>query len=175
MEQITQKHEKIDLLVNNAGVNPKDYKDKSRMEGTFYLDKLNAEAMLDTISINSISPMLVIKNFRGLLKKSENPKIVNISSWLGSVTNTEIGVHYGYCGSKNLLNILNKIASVDLRKDNIISVSINPGWVQTDMGGANAEFTAAESVSQMYKNVVEAIELNDSGKFFNYNGEIHPW
>ncbi|NQX91614.1 MAG: short-chain dehydrogenase, partial [Flavobacteriales bacterium] len=47
--------------------------------------------------------------------------------------------------------------------------------VKTDMGGSKANFTPLESVEQVYSNVILKTSIEDSGKFFNYDGEIHPW
>jgi NAD(P)-dependent dehydrogenase (short-subunit alcohol dehydrogenase family) len=166
---------RIDLIVNNAGINPKDYPDKKRMAKAFYLNDLDAKEMLNVININSIAPLLIIKHFRLLLSKSDNPMVINISSWLGSVTNLNFGGHYGYVGSKNLLNVLNKSMAYELKNDNIISINVNPGWIQTDMGGKNAHFTAEQAVKNILKNIISKVTINDSGTFFNFDGSIHPW
>jgi NAD(P)-dependent dehydrogenase (short-subunit alcohol dehydrogenase family) len=166
---------RLDLIVNNAGVNPKDFSDKSKMAKAFYLNDLDADEMLEVIRINSIAPLLVVKHFRQLLQKSENPIVINISSWLGSVTNLTFGGHYGYVGSKNLLNVLNKSMANELKQDNIICINVNPGWVQTDMGGQKAQFTAEQAVSNILTNVVLKLSIHDTGKFLNYDGTEHPW
>ncbi|MCU0432961.1 MAG: SDR family oxidoreductase [Bacteroidia bacterium] len=165
----------IDLIVNNAGVNPKDYTDKSRMAAAFYLDQLTAAEMLEVIHINSIAPLLVVKHFRTLLAASPAPVVINISSWLGSVSQLGFGGHYGYVGSKNLLNVLNKSMAAEIRKDNIISVNVNPGWVQTDMGGPKAQFTTTQAVAQLIENVLLKLTPQHSGLFLNYDGSEHPW
>jgi NAD(P)-dependent dehydrogenase (short-subunit alcohol dehydrogenase family) len=165
---------RIDLIVNNAGINPKDYSDKSRMAKAFNLNDLDAKEMFDVLHINSIAPLLVVKHFRQLLGKSENPIVINISSWLGSVTNLTFGGHYGYVGSKNLLNVLNKSMANELKNDSIICVNVNPGWVQTDMGGLKAQFTAEEAVKNLIENVLLKVKIADSGKFLNFDGNIHP-
>lgn len=170
-----EKFGRIDLIINNAGVNPKDNKDKSRMAKAFHLDDLDADEMLDVIRINSIAPLLVVKHFRDLLKKSEKPMVINISSWLGSVTNLSFGGHYGYVGSKNLLNVLNKSMAFEIRNDGIISVNVNPGWVQTDMGGSKAQYTVEQAVRNLLENIVNKITMGDTGKFLNYDGIEHPW
>ncbi len=165
----------VDLVVNNAGINPKDYADKSKMAKAFFLKDLDAKEMLDVLHTNSLAPLIITKHFRPLLQKSERPVVVNISSWLGSVSQLSFGGHYGYVGSKNLLNVLNKAMANELRQENIICVNVNPGWVQTDMGGQKAQFTAAQAVSNLYTNVVCKVTLDDSGKFLNYDGSEHPW
>lgn len=166
---------RLDLIVNNAGINPKDYPDKEKMAKAFYLDQLDAKEMLNIIHINSIAPLLVVKHFRALLKKSERSMVLNISSWLASVTNLRFGGHYGYVGSKNLLNVLNKSMAFELKNDGIICLNVNPGWVKTDMGGQKAEFTPEESVTAIIKNVLEKAGLENSGSFLNYDGTPHLW
>jgi len=51
---------------------------------------------------------------------------------------------------------------------------MHPGWVQTDMGGPAAEITAEESASGI-RNVLSGLKKEDSGNFYKWNGEIHPW
>lgn len=165
----------IDLLINNAGVNPKDYSDKTRMAKAFYLNELDAAEMLEVIHINSLAPLMMVKHFRALLKNSRMPLVINISSWLGSVSNLSFGGHYGYVGSKNLLNVLNKSMANELQADGIICINVNPGWVRTDMGGKNGKFSPEEAVENIYRHVViPALPLH-SGKFLNYDGSEHPW
>lgn len=166
---------RIDLIINNAGLNPKDYADKARMAKAFYLNDLDAKEMLDVLHINSIAPLLMVKHFRQLLNKSEKPIVINISSWLGSVTNLTFGGHYGYVGSKNLLNVLNKSMANELKQDNIVCINVNPGWVQTDMGGQKAQFTAEQSVTNILTNILSKVSIPDSGKFLNFDGTEHPW
>ncbi len=166
---------RIDIIINNAGINPKDYADKTRMAKAFYLNDLDAKEMLEVLHINSIAPLLVVKHFRELLSKSETPIVLNVSSWLGSVTNLTFGGHYGYVGSKNLLNVLNKSMANELKADHIICVNVNPGWVQTDMGGSKAQFTAEQAASNLYNNIISKITLKDSGRFMNYDRTDHPW
>ncbi len=166
---------RIDLIINNAGINPKDYADKSKMAKAFYLNNLDAKEILNVIHINSIAPLLIVKHFRPLLNRSEKPLVINISSWLSSVTNLTFGGHYGYVGSKNLLNILNKSMANELKQENIICINVNPGWVQTDMGGQKAQFTTEQAVTNILTNIVSKVSIADSGKFLNFDGSEHPW
>lgn len=166
---------RVDLIVNNAGINPKDYADKSRMAKAFNLSQFDYQEMLQVIQINSLAPLMVVKHFLPLLKKSENPLVVNISSWLSSVSQLSFGGHYGYVGSKNLLNVLNKSMALELKNEGIICVNVNPGWVKTQMGGQKATFTTEESVKNLIENIVEKVSLEDTGSFLNFDGSPHPW
>ncbi len=166
---------RMDLIVNNAGINPKDYADKSKMAKAFYLNDLDAQELLQVMHTNSVAPLLIVKHFGKLLIKGDKPMVVNISSWLGSVTNLSFGGHYGYVGSKNLLNVLNKSMALELKNEGIVCVNVNPGWVQTDMGGQKAQFTPEQSVQNMITHVLSNVGLSDTGKFLNFDGMEHPW
>lgn len=67
-----------------------------------------------------------------------------------------------------------KTLAIDLKSAGIISVALHPGWVKTDMGGANALISTTESVTGM-RNVINHLALADSGKFIAYNGRVIPW
>jgi NAD(P)-dependent dehydrogenase (short-subunit alcohol dehydrogenase family) len=64
--------------------------------------------------------------------------------------------------------------AVDLAARGITCVVVNPGWVRTDMGGSGAPLTPKQSVSAI-RALMEKLGRKDSGKFFNYNGDEHPW
>jgi len=67
-----------------------------------------------------------------------------------------------------------KNLSVDLAARGISVIAVSPGWVKTDMGGANAPLTPAASV-QGLRAVVARAGPAQSGKFFNYDGSEIPW
>ena len=165
----------LDVLINNAGINPKDYRDKTEMAKAFYLDSLEAEALMKVFHINSIAPLLMVKHFRPLLKQSPRPFVLSVSSWLGSVSQLTFGGHYGYVASKNLLNVLHKSMALELKPDGIVCATVNPGWVQTDMGGGKAPLTPDASVNAVLNNVLDRLNVEQSGGFFHYDGSPHPW
>jgi NAD(P)-dependent dehydrogenase (short-subunit alcohol dehydrogenase family) len=94
---------------------------------------------------------------------------------LGSVSELGFGGHYEYVGSKNLLNVMNRSMANEVKSDGIICVNVNPGWVQTDMGGSKARFSAQQAVEQLIRNVLEKVSLADTGRFMHYDGTDHPW
>ena len=76
--------------------------------------------------------------------------------------------------SKAALNMMSKSLAVDLRPEGISSFVINPGWVQTAMGGASAPTPVDESVRGILA-VIDNATLADSGEFLNWKGNRYPW
>ncbi|MCB9080622.1 MAG: SDR family oxidoreductase [Lewinellaceae bacterium] len=174
---VAQTFGRLDLLVNNAGVNS-----ATRAQGdpllrakNLTLEALDPEEVLFMLRVNAIAPILMAKHFRSLLTKGDAPVILHIGSWLGSIAVKKDGGNYSYAVSKSALNMLNRALAFDLQADGIIAVVVNPGWVQTSMGGSRAMFTPEQAVGQLINNVLQGITLADTGKFFNYDGTEHPW
>src|SRR5262249_32452846 len=99
--------------------------------------------------------------------------IVAITSGMGSISDSG-GGSYAYRASKAALNMSYHNLAVDLKSRGVIAVVINPGWVQTDMGGSRAPVTAEASVSAMRK-IFDGLTLSDTGKFLDYKGGTWEW
>jgi NAD(P)-dependent dehydrogenase (short-subunit alcohol dehydrogenase family) len=93
---------------------------------------------------------------------------------MGSIADNASGGYYAYRMSKAALNMMSRSLAVDLRGDGILSVVINPGWVQTDMGGANAPTPVGDSVRGILTQI-DAATLEQSGEFLNWKGGRYPW
>ncbi len=165
----------IDLLINNAGINAKSSgAGESNFLRNFKLGDLDPEAVLDMMRINSLAPILMAKHLLPLLRKSRNPKVVNVSSWLGSISEKTNGGNYSYCGSKAALNMFSRALAFDLVREGVTTIAVNPGWVKTDMGGSRAKLTAEDSVKGLLA-VIHKVKTPDAGKFFQWDGTEHPW
>lgn len=163
-QEIVKRIERLDLLINNAGVY-----DEGQSLGSL---KLNDG--IHSFSVNAIGPILVAQKYLGLLKKGGQSKVVSISSGMGAFTNKRDGGHYFYCASKAALNMNMLAYAYDAKQYGITSIVLSPGWVKTDMGGPNAPLTPTESVSRLIK-IIDRITLKDTGKFFNWDGNEHKW
>ncbi len=108
------------------------------------------------------------------LQTAERPAVVTLSSMLGSNTLNSHGNMYAYRASKAAVNSMMKSLGMNLKADGIISIAMHPGWVQTSLGGPNAELTTAASVSGMRK-VIAGLTLRDAGRFLAYNGKEMPY
>ena len=154
----------IDILINNAGM-------ANRVDSS--LDTLDFDAMERTFQVNSVGPLRVIQALLPNLEAGQKKTIVNITSRLGSIELSTGGL-YSYRTSKTALNQINKIVSVELAPRGFTSIVMHPGWVKTDMGGAEAPVAIPDSISGMLK-VIDGLSVDKTGKFFNFDGEELPW
>jgi len=172
--ELAESFESIDLLINNAGINSKSTNKEEDFLKNFKLTELSPDHILNMMRINAIAPIIMTKHLLPILRKSRNPKVVNISSWLGSISGKTNGGNYSYCGSKAALNMLTRALAFDVVRDGITTIAVNPGWVQTSMGGSRAKLTPAESVEGLLQ-VIEDLNVKDTGKFLQWDGTEHDW
>ncbi|KAL7978880.1 hypothetical protein Chor_013369 [Crotalus horridus] len=76
--------------------------------------------------------------------------------------------------SQAALNMLTRCQSLACSEDEILCVTLHPGWVITDMGGSTAEMTAESSVAAIL-NLLAHLSEKDSGTFLNWEGKVLPW
>lgn len=155
---------KVDLLINNAGI-------YGRMQS---LEELDLQDVIHTFSVDALGAIRVTRALLPNLREGGGGKIAHITSKMGSVADNTSGGAYGYRMAKAALNMASKSMAVDLRADRIVSVVFNPGWVQTDMGGARAPTPVDQSVANMIR-IIDRLRLEDSGRFFNHTGEEVPF
>lgn len=160
-------NEPIDLLLNNAGIYT-----GSHAGGIF--DDKDYEDWVRAFRINTMATLKMAQTFQPQIRRGGQKTIVAISSKMGSIADNSGGGSYMYRSSKAAVNMVVKTLAVDLKPTGIITVALHPGWVKTDMGGANALISAARSVSGM-RNVIRGLTLPDSGKFISYDGQVVPW
>lgn len=159
--------EPIDLLLNNAGIYT-----GSHAAGTF--DDKDYEDWAHAFRINTMATLKMSQTFQPQIRRGGQKTIVTISSKMGSIADNSGGGSYMYRSSKAAVNMVVKTLAVDLKPAGIITVALHPGWVKTDMGGANALISAVRSVSGM-RDVISGLTLSDSGKFIAYDGQAIPW
>lgn len=163
----------IDVLLNNAGrmAKPRNSENERGVQGFGQFDR---ELWRQVFDINLFTPMALAELLVENLARSNNGRIVTISSTLGSMEQNTSGGLYAYRASKAGVNAITKSLSADLAEQGIIAISMHPGWVRTDMGGSGADIDITTSVTGM-KAVIEELEPEDSGKFFSYDGSCLPW
>lgn len=155
---------KLDILINSAGIN---------ISPSIKLNKVSWKDIESSFLTNVGGAFMSSKILYPLIKNSVEKKIINISSILGSIELSN-GGSIPYRISKSGLNMLMKNQAVEYRHDNITVVSIHPGWVRTDMGGDAAPLSSEESARKIMQ-IIERINLSNSGEYISVNGELIPF
>lgn len=157
----------VDILVNNAGIFLHECDD---------IEHLDVDALERIIRTNTLGPILLTRSMIGNLERSQRKLNVSITSNLGSITDASMGEigFLGYRTSKAALNMANAAMAHQLKPKGITSVVIHPGWVQTDMGGADAPLTPEESTASLIE-TIDGLSISDTGRFIDYRGEKLAW
>ncbi|MEO6065177.1 MAG: SDR family NAD(P)-dependent oxidoreductase, partial [Lysobacterales bacterium] len=135
------------------------------------IDAANLELSLRT---NAIGPLLLTQALVPLLGKGVAPRVVNISSILGSIGSTDAFGTPSYAMGKAALNMATRQCALALRDQGIGVFALHPGWVATDMGTARAPLAPADSVAGLIR-VIDASTLADSGTLRDWQGKPLPW
>jgi NAD(P)-dependent dehydrogenase (short-subunit alcohol dehydrogenase family) len=153
----------LDVLVTNAGT----------LASGERFGKLGAKSLVESFTVNAAGPLLLSQALAPLLLAASRPLIVNLTSELGSLSQTKSFYTPSYGISKAALNMVTRLLAAELRERAIV-VSVNPGWVQTDMGGQRAPVPVHESVAGMLE-LMATLEQRHSGGFFDYGGATMAW
>ena len=154
----------LDVLINNAGVFGKNEA----------LGGLDFEDVASTFTTNALGPMRLTSALLPALRRGGARRVVHVTSSMGSIGDNGMGGHYGYRLSKAALNMAMRNMHLELRGEGFVTVAVNPGWVQTDMGGPHAPLRPEQSVRAMLQ-LLDGLSTEHGGRFFNYDGAELPW
>lgn len=154
----------LDLVIANAGVNVRGER----------FGQLKPEDLQHSLAVNVMGPVLLAQALTDVLDRAERPRMVYISSILGSISARDSFYVPSYCISKAALNMAMRVLSFPLRERGIRSMALHPGWVRTDMGGDQAPLTPEQSVVGMLR-LIDAMDDSQSGRFFGHDGGELAW
>jgi NAD(P)-dependent dehydrogenase (short-subunit alcohol dehydrogenase family) len=152
----------IDVLINNAGI---------IAEGEAPALKVDLATVRETLETNALGPLHLAQKLVPLLNRGSSPRIVNMSSGMGALTDN-YGGHAAYRMSKTLLNAVTAILAAELAGTIAVN-SVCPGWVKTDMGGRNATRDVAEGADTAVWLALDA-PATLTGKFVR-DHKVIPW
>ena len=154
--------ERFDVVVINAGV----YGPTTSGLETPTVDDFDA-----VMHTNVLGPMRLLPQIAEAL--APGARVAIISSRMGSIALRTSTVGWLYRASKAAVNSVMKDASLALAGKATV-ISFHPGWVRTDMGGADADIDAVTSIAGM-RTVLASVKPADTGSFFNYDGQRLDW
>jgi NAD(P)-dependent dehydrogenase (short-subunit alcohol dehydrogenase family) len=173
-EHVGRADGRLDILVNNAAI-------------TSGLDPASAMTVADlrrTYETNVFGVAAVINAFLPLLRLSDSPRIVNVSSGMGSIAmmaDPEVEVtklnQAAYQSSKAALNALTVLYANELRAEGIKVNAVCPGYRATDLNGG-APTPGAGAPADGAKVAVAMAMIGDDGptaQFLGDTGTVYPW
>ena len=157
---ISEKYQKLDILINNAGV---------LLTGNLFVTNsstVSDDDVKETFQVNLFSVISLTQALLPLIKKSDAGRIVNISTILSSLTlhsakdsPIQPAKEFAYNASKTALNAYTVHLAAELKNTNIKVNSGHPGWVKTELGGPNAPMEVEDS----YETSLYLATLDDEG------------
>jgi NAD(P)-dependent dehydrogenase (short-subunit alcohol dehydrogenase family) len=153
---------RLDVLINNAGIITGE-----EAPGL----AVSLATVRATLETNTLAPLHLAQTLVPLLKRSSDPRIVNVSSGMGALSSIG-GDHAAYRISKAALNAVTGILAAELRGAVAVN-SVCPGWVKTERGGPNAHREVAQGAAGIVWLALDAPQ-DLSGKFLRDRNVI-PW
>ncbi len=160
----------IDVLLNNAGINP------GRGPQTF--GEIDYEVFDQIIHTNTTGPLKMAEAFADHVAASDQKKIMTLTSGMGTLSGAErfppiVGP---YRISKAGVNMAMRVAARALKGRGVIVGILDPGLVDTDQAaGVNVPKMAPEVAIAGMITVIDGFTLEKTGLMFRHNGEVSPW
>ncbi len=167
-DQVSALHARLaatpfDLLFVNAGVKNDDRET---------IADVSTDEFVRVMITNALSPLRAVETLDDLVR--EDGTIGLMTSGQGSIANNETGGYEVYRGSKAALNMFMRSYAARHRGDKRALLLMAPGWVRTDMGGANAYLSIDESVPALV-DTIEAQRGKRGLQYLDRLGATVPW
>jgi NAD(P)-dependent dehydrogenase (short-subunit alcohol dehydrogenase family) len=164
--------ETIDTLILNAGAN----------KTPAGLGQFTDDEWRYLFELHTIGPLRLVRLLLPALLRSAAPRVIGMTSRLASIAELSAenrgfrlrGASYPYRTTKCSANLMLRLLALEMAGSNLVTLSIDPGWVRTEMGGAEAPIAAAESVAKMSR-LIDRVSAAESGQFVDLEGNTIPW
>jgi NAD(P)-dependent dehydrogenase (short-subunit alcohol dehydrogenase family) len=159
--QISSHTNYIDTVINNAGIPGKTYE----------IEKVSTQELMDLFNVHCLGVVRTVQGTLMYLRKSSNPRIINLSSRLGSLSKMSSGefakgkFSYSYRIAKAAQNMLTLCLDQELEDIPISVTAIHPGKLQTSMGAYDADMSPGDAATSIYSWLINS-KQDISGKFF---------
>jgi NAD(P)-dependent dehydrogenase (short-subunit alcohol dehydrogenase family) len=164
VERVEARAPALDLLVNNAAVNP---------EKDVRLEDLDIDIVRTVLDVNALGPLRMTQALMALLERGTKKTIMNVSSEAGSLTTCGRTSWFGYCMSKAALNMQSRILDNYLGPSGFRVISVHPGWMRTPMANFEGPVPPEDAAARLVRLVLEA--KPETRGFVHADGTTHPW
>ncbi|AOZ92563.1 SDR family NAD(P)-dependent oxidoreductase [Paenibacillus crassostreae] len=160
----------IDILINNAGISGR---------GSL-IEEVDTDEVNNLFNIHCLGPIRAVKGSIKYLRNSESPKIINISSRLGSLSRVAsgefngMGFSYSYRMAKAAQNMLTICLSQELKNENIMVSAVHPGRLITRGGSPDSDTCPSVAAENIYMWISET-NIESTGKYMEPNVKEIAW
>ena len=142
---------------------------------------LDAAKLARAFALNAIGPALLMKHALPVLAPQGKAVFATLSARVGSIGDNHLGGWYGYRASKAALNQLVRTAAIELkrRRPAALCVALHPGTVRTALSSPfckdGLEVQTPQTSAVRLLGVIDTLEADQSGGFFDHLGVAIPW
>jgi NAD(P)-dependent dehydrogenase (short-subunit alcohol dehydrogenase family) len=154
--------ERLDLLIANAGTWIPEQAQTAE----------DGRAWTEMLTTNIVAPYLLAKSVLPRVAETKG-KLIALTSGMGSIAESS-GGYVPYRSSKAALNMAWHSLAIEVKRQGVVAAVLDPGWVKTRIGGANAPTPPEQSVAEM-RRLIERLGPDESGGFFHRDGSRHQW
>lgn len=179
-DTVRRETDRLHLVLNVAGL----LHDAARgIKPERRLEDFDAEALLASITVNTLGPALAAKHFVKLLTHDQRAVFASLSARVGSIGDNRLGGWYSYRAAKAAQNQITRTFAIEAarRAPNLVVAALHPGTVDTALSkpfSANVAegklFSADQSAAHLLT-VIAGLRAADSGGFFAWDGSPVPW
>ena len=170
--QVSQMVDRVDLLVNNAGVISSATNERKIRDGQDY------EEIRRVFEVNALGPIRVVESFLSLVELSQLNRLCFVSSEAGSIGKSYRTAWYGYDMSKASLNMAVKTMFNELRPQGFTFRLYHPGWIRSYMSGTKntaAALEPEEAAAYALAYFLGEVEDENTLVLRDYQGHVWPW
>lgn len=172
---------RVDLLLHTAGV----LHEGQNMPETS-LSRVRADWLQKNLTVNLVGPVLVAKHFAPMMttarKEGRVPSVwATFSARVGSISDNSLGGWLSYRASKAGQNQAMKTISIELARRGVICAALHPGTVATDLSAPfrknvkPEKLFAVDDAAGWLLDVIDSLEMEDTGGFFAYDRQPIPF
>ena len=143
------------------------------------LAAITHQEMAQVYAVNAIGPALLLAQLDGILPRTGRSVVGVLSARVGSIGDNKIGGWHSYRASKAALNQIVRGVAIEFgrKRREAVVVALHPGTVATEFTKSypGHKKVSAETAAANLCDVMEGLEPNQSGGFFDYAGKAVEW
>ena len=167
-----------DLVVHSAGL-----LHDGELQPEKSLRQCRREHLLRSFEVNAIGPLLLARALDGVFKPGQQATFAVLTAMVGSIGDNRLGGWYGYRASKAAAHQFLKTLAIEWRRrlPGVTALAIHPGTTDTQLSEPfqdnvpEGKLYGPETSAARILEVIRHAGADDSGRFFNWDGEPIPW